>query len=83
VDYNYDGMGRKRTESVTLDSGETLIRSRTYDNGWVEREQVVSEPVAYWIPLLLCYIGCSCLRMPREVCKLQWRINAGRLSDTQ
>jgi YD repeat-containing protein len=31
VDYTYDGMGRKLTEAVTLDSGETITRSRTYD----------------------------------------------------
>lgn len=41
-DYTYDGMGRKLTESVTLDSGEVVTRTWTYDHGWVSSEQVVS-----------------------------------------
>ena len=42
-DFTYDGMSRKLTQSVTLDSGEIITRTWTYDHGWVASEQVVSD----------------------------------------
>jgi RHS repeat-associated protein len=47
IDWSYDANGNKRTESVTLDSGETITRSWTYEQDWIASEQVVSsaEPV--------------------------------------
>jgi RHS repeat-associated protein len=41
-DWSYDSAGRMVTESVTLDSGETVTRTRTYDHDWIESEQLVS-----------------------------------------
>jgi RHS repeat-associated protein len=40
--WSYDSAGRMLTESVTLDAGETITRTRTYDHDWVATEQVVS-----------------------------------------
>jgi RHS repeat-associated protein len=42
TDYTYDTSGRKLTESVTLDSGEVVTKSWTYDHDWVASEQTVS-----------------------------------------
>ena len=42
LNYGYDVLSRVSSESVTLDGGETVTRSWTYDNGWLESEQVVS-----------------------------------------
>lgn len=40
--WTYDSAGRILTEDVTLDSGETITRSRTYDHDWIASSQVVS-----------------------------------------
>lgn len=42
IDWTYDANGSKLTESVALDSGETIIRSWTYEQNWIASEQVVS-----------------------------------------
>jgi RHS repeat-associated protein len=42
MNWSYDSAGRMLTESVTLDAGETITRTRTYDHDWVASEQVVS-----------------------------------------
>jgi len=42
ITFGYDALSRRTAESVTLDTGETVTRSWTYDNGWLESEQVVS-----------------------------------------
>jgi len=41
--FGYDALGRNSSETVTLDSGETITSSTTYDNGWVASTQVVSD----------------------------------------
>ncbi len=38
----YNGKAQKLTESVTLDSGEVVTTSWTYDQGWVASQQTVS-----------------------------------------
>jgi RHS repeat-associated protein len=43
TDNTYDGMARKLTETVTLDSGEVITRTWTYDQGWMASEEVVSD----------------------------------------
>jgi RHS repeat-associated protein len=40
--WSYDANGNKITESVVLDTGETVTRSWTYDHDWIASEQVVS-----------------------------------------
>lgn len=40
--WTYDTSGHKLTESVTLDGGETVTRSWTYEGEWVKSEQVTS-----------------------------------------
>jgi RHS repeat-associated protein len=40
--WTYDANGNKLTESVTLDSGETVTRSWSYEQNWIASEQVVS-----------------------------------------
>lgn len=42
VDWTYDSAGNKLTEAVTLDSGETVTRSWTYDHNWIASDQIVS-----------------------------------------
>lgn len=42
MNWSYDSAGRMVTESVTLDSGETITRTRTYDHDWIASNQVVS-----------------------------------------
>lgn len=42
TNWTYDSAGRMLTESVTLDSGETITRTRTYDHDWIASNQVVS-----------------------------------------
>jgi RHS repeat-associated protein len=42
TDYTYDSAGRRLTESVTLDSGEVVTRTVTYDHDWIATEQTVS-----------------------------------------
>lgn len=42
VDFTYDAMGRMLTRSVTLDDGEVIVHSWTWDNDWLASEQVVS-----------------------------------------
>lgn len=39
VNSTYNGQSQKLTESVTLDSGETVTAAWTYDSGWVASEQ--------------------------------------------
>ena len=43
IQFGYDALGRNLSESITLESGETITTSMTYDNGWVESTQVVSD----------------------------------------
>ena len=40
--WTYDASGRKLSESVTLDSGEVITRSWTYDHDWTKSVQTVS-----------------------------------------
>jgi RHS repeat-associated protein len=42
MNWTYDSSGNKLTERVTLDSGETITRSWTYEQNWIASEQVVS-----------------------------------------
>ena len=42
VNFTYDTQGHKSSEWLTLDSGETITKSWTYDHDWVASEQVVS-----------------------------------------
>lgn len=42
TDYTYDAAGDKLSEAVTLDSGETITRTWTYDHNRVSSEQVQS-----------------------------------------
>jgi len=42
ITHGMDSTGNKLSESVTLDSGETITKSWTYDHGRVTSEQVVS-----------------------------------------
>jgi RHS repeat-associated protein len=42
MDWTYDANGNKLTETVVLDSGETITRSWSYQQNWVASEQVVS-----------------------------------------
>ncbi len=42
TDFTYDTFGHKLTESVTLDNGEVVTRSWTYDHDLVASTQVVS-----------------------------------------
>jgi RHS repeat-associated protein len=42
TDWTFDANGNKATESVLLDSGETVTRSWTYDQDWIASEQVTS-----------------------------------------
>lgn len=42
IDSTYNGQSQKLTESVTLDSGEVVTTSWTYNYGWVASQQVVS-----------------------------------------
>jgi RHS repeat-associated protein len=42
VNNTYNGQGQKLTESVTLDSGEVVTTTWTYDQGWVASQQTVS-----------------------------------------
>lgn len=42
TDFTYDGSGRKLSESVTLDSGEVVTTTWTYDHDWVASQQTVS-----------------------------------------
>ncbi len=39
VDSTYNGQSQKLTEAVTLDTGETITTTWTYDNGWIATEQ--------------------------------------------
>ncbi len=41
-DYTYTASGNKKTEVVTLASGETITKSWTYDHDWIKSEQTVS-----------------------------------------
>lgn len=43
VTFGHDSLGRRTSESVTLDSGETVTRAWTWDGGWLASEQVVSD----------------------------------------
>jgi RHS repeat-associated protein len=40
--WTYDGQGRPLTESVTLDSGEVVTTTKTYDHGWVASVETTS-----------------------------------------
>jgi YD repeat-containing protein len=40
--WTYDAAGHRLTESVTLDSGEVVTRTWTYDHDWIATVQVVS-----------------------------------------
>lgn len=42
TNWTYDAQGRQLTESVTLDSGEVIATTQTYDNGWVASTQTTS-----------------------------------------
>jgi RHS repeat-associated protein len=42
ANFTYDTAGHKLTESVTLDTGEVVTRTWTYDHDWVQSEQSVS-----------------------------------------
>jgi RHS repeat-associated protein len=42
INFGYDALGRKTSESVTLDSGETITTSQTWDNGWLASTETVS-----------------------------------------
>ncbi|MEX2500550.1 MAG: RHS repeat-associated core domain-containing protein [Wenzhouxiangellaceae bacterium] len=42
VFYSHDAKGQLLSSEITLDSGETITRTWTYDGGWVASEQVVS-----------------------------------------
>lgn len=42
VDNTYNGQAQKLTESVTLDSGETITTTWSYDHGWLASEETVS-----------------------------------------
>jgi RHS repeat-associated protein len=42
VNWTYDTAGHKLSEVVTLDSGEVITRSWTYDHDWMASEQIVS-----------------------------------------
>lgn len=42
TDYTYNAAGNRLTETVTLDSGEVITTTRTYDHDWVASEEVVS-----------------------------------------
>jgi len=42
INFGYDAQGRKTSESVTLDSGETITTSRTWDHGWLASTETVS-----------------------------------------
>lgn len=46
VDSTYNGQSQKLTESVTLDSGETVTTAWTYNNGWMSSQQIVSSTSA-------------------------------------
>jgi len=39
IDNTYNGQAQKLTESVTLDSGEVVTTTWTYDHGWMASEQ--------------------------------------------
>ena len=43
INFGYDPLGRKASTSVTLDSGETITTSVTWDNGWVASKETVSD----------------------------------------
>jgi RHS repeat-associated protein len=42
TDFTYDAEGHTLTEAVTLDAGEVITKSWSYDHDWVASEQVVS-----------------------------------------
>jgi RHS repeat-associated protein len=42
VNWTYDANGNMRTETVQLDSGETITRTWTYEQDWVASDQIVS-----------------------------------------
>jgi RHS repeat-associated protein len=42
VDSTYNGQSQKLTESVTLDTGEVITSTMTYNNGWLASRQTVS-----------------------------------------
>lgn len=42
INNTYNGQAQKLSESVTLDSGEVVTTSWSYDNGWVASQQTVS-----------------------------------------
>jgi RHS repeat-associated protein len=42
VNNTYNGFSQKLTESVTLDSGEVITTTWSYDNGWVASQQTAS-----------------------------------------
>lgn len=42
TDTTYTAQGLKLTESVTLDNGEVVTTTWTYDNGWISSQQAVS-----------------------------------------
>jgi len=42
VEYSHDAKGRLLSSQITLDSGETITKTWTYDGGWTASEQVVS-----------------------------------------
>jgi len=42
TNYGYDALGNRISATVTLDTGEVITRTWTYDQGWVTSEQVVS-----------------------------------------
>ena len=44
--WTYDGVGNMLTESTTLDGGEVVTKSWTYDHGWIASEQVRLERIS-------------------------------------
>ena len=40
--FGHDSLQRRLSQIVTLDSGETVTKSWTYDNGWLASEETVS-----------------------------------------
>ena len=42
IDYSYDSAGNRTQEQVTLDSGEIVTQSWSYDHGWLASNQLVS-----------------------------------------
>ncbi|MEW5251355.1 RHS repeat-associated core domain-containing protein [Microbulbifer discodermiae] len=42
TDYTYNDLAQRTSESVTLESGETISTSWTYDGSWIASEETVS-----------------------------------------